>query len=157
MTKVKINPSKEVKKSDSKKVELKKEVLKANNELIAFSTLQRKSLSDYLNLSLTECKQINALLIKKEKHYLPKGTNDKEAKTYRSANRKQIEKLESFFIKGEFQNNEKSLNHVKALRKFILCHYNIDLKAIDLKSFDKSLIYSNAKHMDNLFKLVHLM
>lgn len=158
MTKL-ISTSKEVNKADSKKsINLKKDVLKANIQLIAFTTIkERKSAKEYLDLSLTECKQINALLIKKEKHYLPKGISEKEQKTYRSFNRSQFEKLDKFFLKGTFNKSEESIKYIQALRKFTLSHYNIDLKLIDAKTFDFSTIYSNKKHMDNLKNVLHLM
>ena len=150
--------AKSAKTENSQKVELKKDVLQANSKLIAFTTVkERKQINNYFELSLTECKQINALLVKKEKHYLPKTITEKEQKTYRSFNRKQFEKIEKFIIKGAFQKSDESIKFCQSLRKFVIAHYNIDLKAIDAKTFDFSDIYSNKKHMDNLKSIIHLM
>jgi hypothetical protein len=150
--------SKSIAQSAKSKVEIKSNVLQANQKLIAYTLIkERKNANEYLDLSIIECKQINALLIKKEKHYLPKTISKLEEKTYRTFNRNQFKKLDSLFLKGAFQKSESNIKYLQALRKFTIAHYNIDLKAIDIKTFDFKSIYSNESAMSNLKNVIHLM
>lgn len=125
------------------KKEIKKsnKVAKATNELIAL-TLKEAKLADFASLTMAQAKEVNAMLIKKEKHYLPKTITPREEKTYRSSNRAKIVQACKKVIKGKFEGDAKDLH---TFRMFLLAKYNIDAKAIDCKTFDFASIYSNAE------------
>lgn len=143
MTTSKVNASILEAKKDSKEIILKANVLEANSKLLA----KECKLSEFANLSFKDCLSVNALMTKKEKHYLPKGIALKDEKTYRSSNRSKIVIACKKVIKGKY---EGTIEDMKAFANFVLAKYGINVKAIDLANFDFASIYSNKEAIEDV-------
>jgi hypothetical protein len=139
-------------KVESKKVDLKSNVSKANEQIIALLVGEKINLNDLANATITDCITANAMLIKKEKHYFPTSVKGSKAeKQYRTKNRSVLSTFCKSVVKGEFKADK---NLLSDFRKFVIIKYNVDLLKSDNTNFDFTSIYNNANFVNDAKVLV---
>ena len=133
--------------SETKKVELKQNVSKANEQIISLLVGEKINLSDLSKASIADCIQANAMLIKKEKHYYATSVKgNKVEKQYRTKNRSVLSTFCKSVVKGEFKSDK---NLLSDFRKFVIIKYNIDLMKVDSANFDFTSIYNNVNFVND--------